>query len=284
MTTFIDTAALLRVASVQTNGLGIKSPSPTECWDLASRSMVAITSPGRLGNGDVMTGSRVSLINDILSNLVAFPKMKFTVPTVAPLQPVKADSFVTSSPSDMVVNGLRSGCLSSIALQRGKSLAVGLIARNVAPSSCWKGIEAWAQGHGWQPHGVLLSCHQDLSMAGPNVVALHANSAVTSLLKLTIPSEDGAEARTKFTEAGVEEQELVEAVQDVRAPRSWDLTTLGEASSRPPPPPCRWCLLARWSARSLQVGLGREPLAFAGCFAVSLQVGLCSEPLHSMVH
>lgn len=224
MTTLVDNAALRRLGS---EGLGLSSPTNADLNGLTARAMSAITAPMCAGIGDE-AGSRLLNPRDMLTNLVPYPRMHFTVPTIAPVRP-KGDTKAPADISEWAWQALTQGPMASVDLLNGKNIAMGLLSRGMHQYASIDRILEWKLRSrcvcvDWCGIPCHIGSHRDQFsrsgavgvMAHGEAVCFHNNGSIGNLLSvLRSRFDDTFKDRTAVSEYDFEDN-LLAASEDLK--------------------------------------------------------------------
>lgn len=182
MTTMMDNTALHSVCSSK-NGLGIVEPGFADYNSLASRMLVACTSPVRFGRCiSAVEGSRRLSLQGICTNMVPYPRIHFTVASVAPLINESMADFATDVASDCTWKGFTQGALSTVDRKAGKNIAVGVFCRNITQGDAFSAVNKYRSHRDcafvdYVPTGFVVGSHRDPTCGKHgDVVCLYSNT------------------------------------------------------------------------------------------------------------
>jgi len=130
------------------------------------------------------------------TNLVPYPKVKFTVACVAPLQPKEMTDFQTGRDKDFVMQCLTRGSLFSLDPEVGRWMSTGLWCRGVHHSIAIESLKNYkttkdCQLVDWLPGSFAIGSQQDRPPSDPEVMALRNTTGVRKAFQIWGDAFDG---------------------------------------------------------------------------------------------
>eukprot|EP00931_Biecheleriopsis_adriatica_P052369 TRINITY_DN3044_c0_g2_i1.p1 TRINITY_DN3044_c0_g2~~TRINITY_DN3044_c0_g2_i1.p1 ORF type:complete len:704 (-),score=142.43 TRINITY_DN3044_c0_g2_i1:41-1879(-) len=214
---FYDRPALKKLAADKEHGLGLPCPDTAACHGLVARLVSGITSPLRFSSlVPASEGARPSDLRALAANLVCYPRIKFTVPGLGGLKPEAMADFLVDGQSgsatgaNAVLASLTRGHMSSV-MKHGalgeKVIAVSLLARGVAASTCLSQVEQIKCRRDvpvvdWCPTAFTLFNVSDPKGCPPEVVALMHDTAAGKHFATWAEALEGSSAQDLSVESG----------------------------------------------------------------------------------
>jgi len=140
MVTLMDRRAIAKLVSSPFHGLG-QDVTPLYMGQVASKVISGFTSPFR-GSVDASVGWSDFTPAKVATNLMPYPRFKFSMPLVSPLQNQAAEDFDTGHSDCIVQKCFNAGSLLSVDTKVGKLMSAGFWCRAVASSTA---IDSMAQ-------------------------------------------------------------------------------------------------------------------------------------------
>eukprot|EP00927_Polykrikos_kofoidii_P055596 TRINITY_DN49813_c0_g1_i1.p1 TRINITY_DN49813_c0_g1~~TRINITY_DN49813_c0_g1_i1.p1 ORF type:complete len:1084 (+),score=129.39 TRINITY_DN49813_c0_g1_i1:179-3430(+) len=229
--TFADNDALRSVAGARDGvGLAIGDPSKEDCNKLLGMSVASVMSPLRIGFGvSASEGTHLSMQRKIETNLIPYPRLMFTIPSLAPLMSAESQAKGTNAADrgSCVSNCLQGPRLMSADIEKGKVMCNALFVRDVPHFTALAKLDEWralptTQSVRWCPGGKLVSSHRDPIVPSAEVVSiLNSTSMGSQFFAPLLENFKTAFAQRshvdKYVGAGMEDGEFTEAADDVGA-------------------------------------------------------------------
>lgn len=183
--TLVDRQGLRQLATSKPLGLGLASPSSTDCDGLVARVLCAVTGPMRVGSRvNASDGWRDLLPWSLGTNLVPYPFMTTTFAAISTpgLDDAEGKDFRMGSKEDMVLQCLLHGSMLSLDTAKGRHVSSGIWCRGLAPLYAVEAARllktrADFRCVDWAPSAFAIGC-QEAPPSGPEVVALCHNTAI----------------------------------------------------------------------------------------------------------
>lgn len=217
--TLLDNAAL----SLATRVAGAEEPALSAYNLLVGRFLTTCLSPlTTSGAIDALQGARKIGLRTLFTNITPYPRIHFTVPTFASLQ--DSGDRSADGPSDIAWRCLKGTPLASVNIAGGKTMGGALFCRGGwQPVYCpWVDkYRAEQSFSSWCPTGLLVGRSQPPHPATVDAACLHNSTAVGDLLDSLLEKLKGtvSEVAGPFRDAGMEEMEMVELLEDLYALR-----------------------------------------------------------------
>eukprot|EP00927_Polykrikos_kofoidii_P044866 TRINITY_DN38740_c0_g1_i1.p1 TRINITY_DN38740_c0_g1~~TRINITY_DN38740_c0_g1_i1.p1 ORF type:complete len:1017 (-),score=124.91 TRINITY_DN38740_c0_g1_i1:164-3214(-) len=225
--TFADNEALRRVAGGRDGvGLAIANPSNQNCNELLGGLVASVMSPLRIGLGvPASEGTHLAMQRKIETSLVPYPRIKFTVPSFAPLisAETREKGGHSADPGAVISSCIRGPRFLSVDTKKGKFISNGLFLRDLPHFTGVTKLNEWKALHpfvDWCPGGKLVSSHRDPTVRTGEAALISNHTSLGDqffrpLVERFNKSFVQKSELDKYVCAGMAESDFNEAVSDI---------------------------------------------------------------------